>query len=138
MTQGRKYDTLRAEGIEILRVCKELRGFEGTPKRIADFYESLAESAFKGAMENLKPLALSELDKAREEGARSLAFFRRYNYLIECEASADEELLRVTVSVRLTRAANELYYVKNVHFWNTNEESMIGENGLKKALSRRG
>ena len=88
-------------------------------------------------MEHLKGTALSELEEAIAEGARALAFFRRYNYTVECRAEpVGDGYLRVALEVRLSKGASELYYVKNVHFWSVSEESMIGENGFKKALSR--
>ncbi len=138
MNLGVKCDSVRHLGTEILRVTRHIVGFDGVSERIACFYEALVSSAAEGAKGVLEEKAKNDFDAAKQTGARSAVFFKRYNYSISCEAEKiGEKILRVTIRVSLKRASENLFYVENVHFWDVNGGFMMSKNGIKKALAER-
>lgn len=137
MEKNSKYESLRVGGTEILRVGKRITGFENISEKISDFYSSLAESSLAAAYERLTPIAEKELEKAKSEGTRSVAFFRRFNYLISCRAEkVGEGYLMVCVEVTLSRASEKIHSVMERDFWNISEQTLIREKAFLRAASK--
>ncbi|MBQ8207190.1 MAG: hypothetical protein IJZ89_00450 [Clostridia bacterium] len=133
---NRKYESLRRDGIEILRIGRSVSGYEELPEKIRDFYSSLAERAAKGAMDKLGKIAEADFEKAKENGARSMAFFKRYNYLFDCFADLYEErFIKIKISINLSRSGSELYALEAVHIWDRKEQTMLPERKAKKLLT---
>lgn len=138
MISGEKCESVRCFGKEILRISRKIDGFEGVSDKIFSFYDSVVKAASTGAMNKLEETAKNDFEAARQKGGSSMAFFKRYNYFISCRAEkTDEKILKVTLEVSLQKGKENLMYVENVHFWDTQGEYMMGKNGIKKALSER-
>ncbi len=136
MILGEKCESVRCFGKEILRISHKIDGFEGVSDKIFLFYDSVVKAAASGAVNRLEEFAKNDFEEARRAGASSMAFFKRYNYLISCSAEKiEEKFLKVTTEVSLKKGSENLMYVKNVHFWDISGEYMMSKNGIKKALS---
>ncbi len=133
-----KCESVRYFGIEILRISRDMDGFEDVPDKITRFYENVVLAAAAGGKETLEELAKKAFEGVKETGNLSAAFFKRYNYLVLCEAEREKEkLLKVSLRVSLKRGTENLFYVENVHFWDIDNEFMMSKNGFKKALLKR-
>lgn len=139
MNMGAKSESLRYFGTEILRITYSFEGFDGISEKITRFYESLILKAVSRDWDKLGDITKKAFETARNERAASSAFFKRYNYSLLCRSEKiEEKYLKVTISVSLRRASENLFYVENVHFWNVEGAYMMSENGIKKALLRNG
>lgn len=139
LKENSKYESLRVGGTEILRVGKRMAGFENVSEKISNFYSSLAETSLAAAYERLTPIVKEAFEKAKSEGTRSVAFFRRFNYLISCSADdSGEGYLTVCVEVTLSRASEKIYSVCERDFWNISEQTLIKEKAFLRAVSKLG
>ncbi len=139
MSLTEKCESIRWFGTEILRISRFIKGFEGVSDKISKFYESVLYEAGAGAVKSLEEKAKKDFERAKDAGPLSAAFFKRYNYLISCEAERiEEKFLKVTLYVSLKRASENIFYVENVHFWDIDGGFMVSEKGIKKALSKSG
>lgn len=123
---GTKFEGVRHEGVEILRVGVSMPDAASLPKTILDFYSRTSELAKEWALTVLGERARRELEKYKASHGGRMAFFRRLNYIFECSVTySDEHFVSITADACLRRGDAELFFMRNASIWDIRDNTIL-------------
>ncbi|MBR4296143.1 MAG: hypothetical protein IKT56_04815 [Clostridia bacterium] len=145
---GTKFEGVRHEGVEILRVGVSMPDTASLPKEVFDFYSLLSQRAKEWALTTLADRVIKAFEEYNASYGGRAAFFRRLNYLFECSVTYnDENFVSIIADVRVSRGGSELFFVRNASIWDVRENTILSprrcfklfcdENKRKEVFSRK-
>ena len=104
----KKFDSIRQDGRELLRLTSTIEGAEMIPDGLADFCRELSSRAIKGARSVLEEHILTQYEIERKNGNGFR--FRAYDYSIYVTClSVKKNISEIEIKINLKRGGEELF-----------------------------